>query len=612
MDDTSHVGLQVVMGLSRSAAASENVEVNVGSDVPVAYSGLRRVLVALEGVAPEAIDNLRTTRTPEYNVLFPKPSLPSRDLATIADAPNQRRLFRESEQTFRVLNAAARAIVEGMRQLRGPLVLRNAGACDLVSIRGLMHAVQCSRLTKGNGTLVWSGWDVEPKHRSRLFSATRRDHVRLARARMQPRLREECTGPLPTLLAESSLECDYLTRTIDPTGALEHRLAAAIHSVRACFFSTNYEGAMLAAETALDLLDASGGQVRASALTSAWDELDDPQFDIPMVELDRSSLGNGEHLRALLMMHIGIVRVFTGQLQDALEWFGSALELDVAPEVLSDLRLYRALTKTKMMGDIAAARVDIEQGLAALTGRQRSSAATHEAWLHNLMALTYFQEHRLQDAQREEELSLACVDNMPGPSAAHLKTNLVSNFSVLYEAKGDIPMATRIWESFAALNDTLGSDAADKVYLNRLGALQREAGDVDAALQSYEGALRKAETTGDDFHAEIIAGAMARTYIERRGQGDLERAAGWYRTAAESARACGDCVRLSKDLAGFAVATKSTDFAEARGVLRRDTAHSVEADRFMHALLSDDTVAIEKELPRAKSKLSRPFSQVNL
>jgi tetratricopeptide (TPR) repeat protein len=515
---------------------------------------------------------------------------------------------------FRVLNVSARALVAAISALDRPVVLRNAGACDLVSLRGIMHAVQYARLTDVRGQLLLCDWGARPKHASQLFADTRSQQLRVLVSRMRARMIEG--GSLATVETTASaltLEGSYLAAAVDPSGSVANRLAGALLAIRACFFSTNYEGALLAAETGLALLD-TVDRVDESDLGVAWDQLDDPRFDIPMLELDRSSLGGRDHLKALLLLHVGIVRVFSGRAQEGRDVFGRALEESISPAMASDLRLYRALVSTKVLGDTHGARIEIALGLGALAGQPHDTVATHAAWLHNLDALTYLRQKDLAGAQRAEERALSCIDHAPGPSATHLKTNLISNFSVLYEAKGDLPMATKIWQSFAALNAKLGSSAADKVYLNRLGALYREAGAIEAALDAYRGAFEKAETTGDAFHAETIAGAIARVYRDREGWGDREHAEQWYGVAAARARACGDCVQLACGLAGAVIATRREDFSEAREALFRDVTYTGtgQANGIEAALQTNSAQIVRGALPPGKSKLSRPFTLVNL
>jgi hypothetical protein len=245
-----------------------------------------------------------------------------------------------------------------------PLVLRNVGACDLVSVRGIMHAVQCSRLADFQGSLILCDWQAAGANASRLFAGTRAEHLARACARMQATVDRDATATVVTSSSKGgSLESRYLSRVVDPTGSLEYRLAAGLLGIRACFFSTNYEGAMLAAEVGLDLLRAAGGRLDEAALLSAWDALDDPSFDIPMLELDRSSLGDAEHVRGLLLLHIGISHVFSGHPREGLDLFGQALECRISPEFVSDLRLYRALIETKTLRNIGGARAEIAAGL---------------------------------------------------------------------------------------------------------------------------------------------------------------------------------------------------------------------------------------------------------
>ena len=605
-------GLDVSIHLG-GPADKHGIEVDVGSSVPFAFGGLRSLISALQVITPNAVLPLRAAHGPEWNTLFPESPVRGRNLFDIADAPNQRRLFRESEQVFRVLNVAAHVLVDGIGSLGKPLILRNVGACDLVSLRGIMHAVQCSRLTDIRGKIVLGDWEAAAAYASHRYADTRREQLVLASRRMRAHVHG---SPAPTSVKTSSpeltLEGLYLTQAVEPSGSIEYRLAAALLAIRACFFSTNHEGAMLAAETGLALLDVAGHRIDEPALISAWEALDDPRFDVPMLELDRSNLGGVAHLRALFLLHIGMVHVFTGFARDGRDVFGRALDGAIAPEFAADLRLYRALVTTKMLGDIDWAQAEVARGIAVLNGRPRQTAATHEAWLRNLEALTYFQQNDLEAAQRAEELSLECIDRVTGPSATHLKTNLVSNFSVLYEAKGDLSMATKIWQSFAALNAKLGSDAADKVFLNRLGALQREAGAIDAALESYKGAFHKAETTGDIFHAETIAGAIARVLLDRGGAGNRQQAAHWYELAAARARACGDCLQWAKNLAGNTIAENGADFSKARDALTRDVTYDAQTPVFDFALATGDAQVVVRDLPRGKSKLSRPFTLVNL
>ena len=227
-------------------------------------------------------------------------------LFELADAPNHRRLFRESEQVFRVLNAAARITLKSLAALGRPLLLRNAGAADLVSLRGLMHTVECSRFADVRASVQLCDWSATPRYASSVFAARRAaQHDSIVR-----RMRATVTGdsassrPVDTDVETAGLEHDYLAVVVDEGACAARRVAAALLAIRACFFTTNYEGTFLAAETALDLLARPGDPLTADAVRAEWDSLDHPLFDVPMIELDRTSIGDSDHLRALLTLHV--------------------------------------------------------------------------------------------------------------------------------------------------------------------------------------------------------------------------------------------------------------------------------------------------------------------
>jgi tetratricopeptide (TPR) repeat protein len=416
------------------------------------------------------------------------------------------------------------------------------------------------------------------------------------------------------------LEGRYLGQAVDGGASLAQRLAAALLAVRACFFSTNYEGATLAAETGLALLDRHHHPRRldGAALQAAWDAEDDPRFAIPMLELERSDLDDPNHLRAQFHLHLGVTAAFAGQTQDALDAFERGLQGDAGPDAvgqhlspgcLADLHMHRAVVLAKRLGRPDQARREIDAGLAALAGQPRAVAGLPEAGLRNLSALTFVMEKKLDRARREEERALACIDGIDGPSATHLKTNLVSNFSVLAEAEGHLAEATRIWRAFESLNSKLGSDNADKVHAFRLGALRSLQGDLAGAVEAFELASAKAERTGDVFNGETIAAALARIELARGARGP---AAEWYRRAAELAGAAGDCLHRARDLAGLEIASGGHDFSEARACLAANSTYELAGLALPEALRSGAGPDVLEALGPQRHKLTRPFDLVNV
>jgi tetratricopeptide (TPR) repeat protein len=588
------------------------LEVDVGCPLPVGFAGLRRLLRALGDEAPEAIQRMRVERGPEWNCLFPEAPVDARDLFELADAPNQRRLFRESEQTYRVLNAAAHALLDGVRLNGRPLVLRNTSRCDLVSLRGLMHTVELSRLRGTDGALQLCEFGAAPAPGSPAFAPIRAAQRRQLCRRMRAEWLPEAAGPSPALgpgAEPEGLEGAYLAAALDEGAGLERRLAATLLAVRACFFSTNYEGAMLAADAGLRLL-AGARRLDEAALSVAWDALDDARLDIPMLEIDRATLGDRGHLRAQLQLQLGVVYAFAGAMEESLAAFEQGLAGGaLSPECTADLHMHRAAVLTKQFGRVAEARAGIEAGLAALARTSRERAALPEAWLRNLSALTFVREKKLDEARQQEELALACVDGLPGGSATHLKTNLVSNFSVLAELGGDLPRAIRIWRLFEPLNRELGSDSADKVHAFRLGTLLHRQGEIDAALEAFAASARKADATGDLFNGETLAAALGRVHLERGDRGEAVR---WYEAAAEKSLAAGDCLGRAKALAGCALAAGRSGFAAASAALGCDSTGAPGSKDFSATLAGGMASEVLQALPLPRSKMTRPFDLVNL
>jgi len=592
------------------------LEIDIGSELPVAFSGMRLLIRALEEQTPATVASARSASPPEWNRLFPESAIGGRSLFDLADAPNQRRLFRESEQTYRVLNFCGHLITDGLQALGRPLVLRNAGACDLVSLRGLMHAVELSRLENVSGHIDLCEWSARHRFAPTRFERTRVAHLDHIQQRMRatgdaaagPARPVSCSSP-----ADPGLEAIYLARVVDDRNSRAQRLAAALLAIRACFFSTNYEGATLAAEIGFELLATQDHTIDSTEFLRAWDAQDHPHFDIPMIELDRSRLENVVDLRPQIHLHLAVVQAFTGQTADSLDEMGRGLACTgTSPETTADLRMYRALALTKRLGSVTEARQEIEAGLGVLAEIDRSRSGVHEAWLRNLYALTYFHEKDLQSARHQEELALSCIDGVPGPSATHLKTNLISNFSVLAEFSGDPRAAIRIWRTFEPLNRRLGSDNADKVHAYRLGTLLHLAEDDDAAAASFEMAFAKAEASGDVFNAVTIAAALARLLMSRGDRVAAEGAGAWFARAATKARAAGDCLQMAKALAGLSIASGSSDLSDAREALRCNSTHALAGVPFAQALTSDDQRAVLDALPLPRGKMVRPFDLVNV
>ncbi|QRO01339.1 hypothetical protein JRI60_21090 [Archangium violaceum] len=599
----------VVEGGSPSMLPARAIEVDAGVALPVAFGGLRKILQACEDAAPEAVRPLARQRPSEWNRLFPGSIQGAPDLTDLALTPSERRLHRESEEIFWILNLAARAIVETLRVSGRPLVIHGAGECDLVSLRAVMRAAEWGRLEQLEGRILLTGWNVRRPHYAACFEERRRAFLDSLCERMRTARPGGGVGPVSGRALEPAVDLEgrYLRHVVDDEAPLEHRIAAAVLAIRGCFFTTNYEGALLAAERGLALLDAAGDALAPARVLEGWDALD-TGFTTPAIEIDRTSLGDAEELRVLFERGIGVVHVFTGQHDEALEAFGRGLERRAPPERLAHLHMFRALTRTKRLAQMPDARAEVEAGLKLLEGtRETGLRLLHEAWLRNVYALTYFLEKKLDLAQEQEKLAMRCVGDLHDASATHLKINLISNASYLQETARNYPASIAIWRRFEKISENWGANFA-KHHRYRLAALQMANGEREAAVSSYTEAYECAGQLGDPLHQQVIAADLGLHLLDAQPA----TAAQWFSRAAEHGRVTGDPLRVAQSLAGQVLAEGSRDWTEALRCANASTTTPAETEPLVQALSRGDAEAVRKALPRARSKLNRPFDAVNL
>ncbi|MBZ4414098.1 tetratricopeptide repeat protein [Myxococcus sp. XM-1-1-1] len=591
-----------------SALPSRAIEVDVGVALPTAFGGLRKVLKACEDAAPDVHRAIAAAHPSEWNRLFPGTTQGVPALEDLALSPSERRLHRESEQTFWILTVAARTLVETLRASGRPLVLHGAGECDLVSLRAVMRAAEWARLEGLDGTLLLTGWRMRRPHGAAAFESRRQAYLDSLCDRMRV---PHASGPGPVSSRELEpavdLEGRYLRLVVDESESREARVAAAILAIRSCFFTTNYEGALLAAEHGLSLLESTSEPNFPGRVVQAWEALD-TGFTTPAIEIDRASLGDEDELKALLHRCMGVVHVFTGSHDEAMAAFGRGLECRLPPELRARLHMFRALTLTKRFGQLPNARAEVEAGLAELGRSTAPDRALQEGWLRNVCALTWFQERKLDKALVEEKLAMRCVGDLHDASATHLKINLISNASYLQESARQFADAIGTWRRFEGISERWGVNFS-KHHRYRLAGLEFAAGQRDEAVDHFQQAYASAEALRDSFHRQVIAAELGRLFLD---DGRMEQAVEWFARAEQHAREIGEPLKAAESLAGLSLAAGREDWSEALRCARASTTWPKETQALVDALTRSDAKAVHALLPRPRTKLNRPFDSVSL
>lgn len=595
---------------ARSQPARE-IAVDFGQSLPVALVPLRRLLSALEAADKATVLKVASRHKSAWNRLFPGTFSGVPLLDDVALSPSERRLHRESEQMFQVLNLSAAVICETVRATGRPLVIERAGAADLVSLRAVMRAQEWARLTGEPLPIRFEGLTARSH-----FSA---DRFEARRLRFHGELHRRMRVPVPEVVpvdrvnaataAEQEREGQFLQILVDEAQPLERRLAAAVRAIRACFFTTNYEGAMLAVEYGLRLTEQHKRSLAKGAVAKAWEDFG-PEPSTAAIEIELEDIGERpDELLALFHRAEGVVRSYGGENEEALESFARGLALDIGPLQRSHLHMFRALCLIKRLGNLSSAREEGVAGLQALSPVPGERRRLHEAWLRNVVALTWFHEKKLEAALGEELLAIKCVSDQYSASATHLRINLITNLSSLQEAAKKFPEAIATWRKFESMKSAWDTNFF-KHHRYRLAALQRLQGDGESAAAAYAEAYESAEKLEDAFHQQVIAWDLGYLALERNQK---DEAAGWFTKAATHAATMGDAYHSGEALAGsWLAAGGAGSTSQAISALEADSTWPKESEKLKDALQKGDPALVKKAITSPRTKLNRPFDLVNL
>ena len=589
-----------------------SIEIEIGTSMPVAYTALKTVLSALKDVEPNAVKQAASKHPTEWNRLFPGTFDNVPELESIALSPSERRLHRESEQVFQVLNSGAEVILEAVRALGRPVVFTNAGAADIVSLRALMRAVEWLNLEEVEGLFLFGNWDASHQFSGPLFTSKRKALLETIRTRMGAEVKEgggkaePCDRDVPS----EEFEERWLRIALDEKEKLEKRVAAAVLTIRACFYTTNYEASFLAADQGLKLLDQCGPDFSQDKVLHYFEALDDEKaVDTQAIEIDEFCLQGFLETRAFFWRIIGVIHALVNEPELALEAFSKPLGTGISPEHEAQVRMYRALSLSKRLGKIPDAIAEAEAGLACLKDLPGERAMLETGWIRNVYALCFFMSGRHQSAFQQEKLALAAVGKHQGSQATHLKINLISNISVLLETGKRFPDSIKAWDRFHVFGDHWG-DCFTMHHNYRGAGLRFKAGAVEDATKGYQVAFDTAVHLGTDYYQQAIASNMGRLHLDR---GSSSEAANWYEKAIANAKKTGDPYRLAEGLVGLGLATSQKfPHPKAQAILKKSTTYVSQAQKMSAALDQSDRAGLMQMLPGPRTKLNQPFELVNL
>jgi tetratricopeptide (TPR) repeat protein len=396
-----------------------------------------------------------------------------------------------------------------------------------------------------------------------------------------------------------------LARALDNRADPRERLAAAAVAIRSCFFSTTYEGALLAAETARRVRDA-GNSAPDPELLGSWSA--ERGHDSAAMELDPTLLERPADCRAFYWKAIAVVYGLVGDNERALEAFGRALSEPVSAVLHAQLRMFRALVLAKRMRRLSEGTSELEQGLQAVAGIESPAALREEGWLRNVLGLVHFSQRELEPALQEEKKALRCVAGLADASSIHLKINLVSNLSVLQETAGLHQAALETWERFSRTQQVWDANFA-KHHRYRTAGLWLRLGDEAQAVAGFRSVYSVAGELGDEYHRHVVASELGGFFLNAN---EPAEAAIWFTAAREHAHEVGDPLAVAKALAGEALACDRRPPPQAALLAAASSTYEAAGRELIELLDADDRGGLRQLLPLPKTKLNRPFDLVNL
>lgn len=240
---------------------------------------------------------------------------------------------------------------------------------------------------------------------------------------------------------------------------------------------------------------------------------------------------------AFYWMKKGLIYAFCNNFKQSMECYEHVFSISSDIQMRTAACMYLALLSSKRLGVEDQAQKWIEKGFSEGVELVGIDSDIEIGWLCNVRALSAFREKNYKTALYYTQKAFNLVKARQGGDALHLKINVLSNMSVLYEKTNNIKKALSVWTKFDQFVNQGASEAFIKIYRFRLGALQILNDECEEGLQNIKLAYSISREINDVFHASFIAQELAiyACHYER-----WKEAIHWFRESALLARDFGE------------------------------------------------------------------------
>lgn len=235
----------------------------------------------------------------------------------------------------------------------------------------------------------------------------------------------------------------------------------------------------------------------------------------------------------------GLIHAYLGNFAEAIEAYEQALANADDSPTRAQIYAYLSLLATKRMGNHNQATTLLEAGLEQIASREDEASIIERVWLYNIKALSLFLRKQYTEALKLCKQGYTLVKPYHSGDVLHLKINLISNMSVVFEETGDVATALKTWHAFRQFLRE-GNQLFQKVYYYREGGLLLKLGDTSRAIEAFVRSYQEAEAIHDTFHMDFIARDVGALYYHTQ---QWEQARHWFTLGQAAARQTGNFAR---------------------------------------------------------------------